>query len=758
MRTPANLAESLDLALEVADLGSWDVDLATGVAVWNRRHASMQGYPPDLAAPTLQHWQRLVHADDRALVASAYERACRERSLFAIEHRLCRADTGEVRWLALRGRFLYDADGRAARLMGVSFDITDRKRADERVRESEMRFRHMANHAPVAIWITEPDGSCTFLNDRWYEWTGQTPATGLGTGWLDAVHPEDRAGAAAEFMAATAQQRPFQLEYRLRRHDGAYRWAIDAAAPRRSADGEFLGFIGSVLDITDRKAVEEELRRRQGELQTMLDLLPVGVGIAHDPAAREITVSPALAKLLRVEDPAQNVSKTGQARDRLLYRCLRDGVEVADEDLPMQRACLLATDVRDDELDLVFPDGTRITLMISASPLFDEVGKVRGAIATHVDITSLKQVQRALEHADRQKDEFLAMLAHELRNPLAPIRNAAELLARLPLGNEAARTATSMIERQVTHLTRLVDDLLDVSRITRGRIELHREFIDLSDVIADAVETVQPLLQARGHRLEVVLSHPGLVVWGDRARLLQCVVNLLTNAAKYTEDGGRIQVRAASSGDSASIEVADSGMGIEPDLLPHVFELFVQGERGLARSQGGLGIGLSVVRSLAELHGGSVTARSDGAGRGATFTLQLPRAVRPPAQHRLPLSGSAPRRRILVVDDNADAANSLALVLQLDGHEARTVYSGREAVELVDAFAADVVLLDIGLPEIDGYEVARRIRSRVTRPVRLVAVSGYGRDDDRRRADHAGFDAYLVKPLVFETLERALGG
>jgi PAS domain S-box-containing protein len=513
----------------------------------------------------------------------------------------------------------------------------------------------MANHAPVAIWITEPDGSCTFLNDRWYEWTGQTPATGLGTGWLDAVHPKDRAGAAAEFMAATAQQRPFQLEYRLRRHDGAYRWAIDAAAPRRSADGEFLGFIGSVLDITDRKAVEEELRRRQGELQTMLDLSPVGVAVAHDPHAEHITLSPRLAAMLRVEQeggafaepqaqgtrvqPGDLASVAASApplsaRRTLPYRCLRDGRVLGADELPMRQAAVTGREVRNAEFDVVFDDGEVLNLMSSAAPLFDAQGQVRGVIGAHVDVTGFKRVQAALEQADRRKDEFLATLAHELRNPLAPIRYAARLLR--PDSPPAAITQVrDTLERQSTQMARLLDDLLDVSRITRNVIELKREALDLRQAVEDSVEVARPLIDAVHHRL--VVSLPGKPVWveADRTRLSQIVANLLQNAAKYTDPGGRIEVGVEQQAEAAVLRVRDSGIGIAPEMRERVFEIFSQVHRPGDATRSGLGIGLAIVKRLVELHGGRIEVTSEGLGKGAEFTVRLPLAT---PQAGLPLN------------------------------------------------------------------------------------------------------------------------
>jgi CheY-like chemotaxis protein/nitrogen-specific signal transduction histidine kinase len=374
-------------------------------------------------------------------------------------------------------------------------------------------------------------------------------------------------------------------------------------------------------------------------------------------------------------------------------------------------------------------------------------------------VSSLRRAQGQLEAADRQKDEFLAMLAHELRNPLTPIANACELLARTFPAEREAQLMVGMIRRQVTHLTRLVDDLLDVSRITQGRIELKHETLDLADVVAQAVETVEPIVREKGHALSIVTSYRRLFVHGDFARLVQCVVNVLNNAAKYTDAGGELRIETRADGDEAVITVTDNGPGIPAELLPHVFDLFVQGDRTLDRSQGGLGIGLSVVQQLVQQQGGRVAAASDGPGCGSTFEIRLPLAPAPAVIAVAPPAVSASPRRVLIVDDNVDAADSLALVLRREGHDVAVAYGSLEALERFDAFSPEVVFLDIGLPGIDGYEVARRIRGRAAGAgVRLVALTGYGQAEDVARALAAGFDQHIVKPVNMDAVLRALAG
>lgn len=375
---------------------------------------------------------------------------------------------------------------------------------------------------------------------------------------------------------------------------------------------------------------------------------------------------------------------------------------------------------------------------------------------TRDQLEALRIAEENLRNADRRKDEFLAMLAHELRNPLAPIRNAGELLVRTLPESPQVKTIAGIVQRQSTHLSRLVDDLLDVSRITQGRIELQHEPVDLASVISQALESVEPLMREKRHKVFVAAGHRSVYVTGDHARLVQCVANILTNSAKYTDPGGEIHLEMRSDGRHVSIAISDNGVGIPAELLPRIFDLFVQSNRSLDRSQGGLGIGLSLVRRLIEMHEGSVSAFSDGPERGARFEITLPVTATPRAMseehaHQLPA-----RRRILVVDDNADSANSLAMILNISGHVAEPVYTPAEALERAAVFDPEVVLLDIGLPGMDGYELARQLRVRGSK-ARLVAVTGYGQPGDFRRAQEAGFDAHLVKPVDVQHLLRDLG-
>jgi len=373
----------------------------------------------------------------------------------------------------------------------------------------------------------------------------------------------------------------------------------------------------------------------------------------------------------------------------------------------------------------------------------------------------LRKSEEELLESDRRKNEFLALLGHELRNPLSPISTASELLSRTVAGEPRARFAIGMIKRQTAQLTRLVDDLLDIGRITQGRIQLRRKPIDLARVIAQAIETIEPQLRERKHTLSVMASTSDgpLYVNGDLARLVQCVGNILANAAKYTEGGGEISVRTYGNEHDAFVEISDNGTGISAELLPRIFDLFVQSERTLDRSQGGLGIGLSIVKRLIDMHEGEVTARSPGLGQGSTFQIRLPRIERSePIRLEAP-PFQAPSRRVLIVDDNTDAATSLAMLLSCQGHQAEAAHSAREALEKVESLKPEIVLLDIGLPVMNGYQLAKRLRALPKLSgLRLIALTGYGQTDDRQRSLAAGFDDHLVKPVDLRALERAMAG
>jgi PAS domain S-box-containing protein len=417
------------------------------------------------------------------------------------------------------------------------------------------------------------------------------------------------------------------------------------------------------------------------------------------------------------------------------------------------------------EIPFTGTNGTRVYDYIFA-PVFGADGEVVAVAGVTRDITERQAAEQAirdqavhLAESDRSKDEFLATLSHELRNPLAPLRNGVEFLRRAAAGDAHSAPVLAMMERQVNHLVRLVDDLLEVSRISRGKFSLRKERVELATVLRNAAETSEPLVREAGHRLEIDLPAEPLWLEGDPVRLAQILANLLNNAAKYTPDGGQISVRAWRDGDDAVISVRDNGVGIAAEALPRMFEMFSRGDRDSGLSQGGLGIGLALSRRLAQMHNGSLEATSDGPGKGSEFLVRLPLAVTPgpAATGAAGGDGGLAQTRVLVVDDNHDAGDSLLMVLSILGADVRIARSGAEAIEIFESYLPSVVLLDIGMPGMNGYEVARAIRSRFPgQATTLVALTGWGQDDDRRRAREAGFDHHLVKPAEIDTLQQLL--
>jgi signal transduction histidine kinase/CheY-like chemotaxis protein len=513
--------------------------------------------------------------------------------------------------------------------------------------------------------------------------------------------------------------------------------------------------VGGVLVIctetTQQVLTERRLKSERESFAQLFEQAPSFMAVLRGPEHRVELVNPGYMRLIGQRDI---VGKT--IEDALPEARAQGYLDLLDEVYRSGKA-YSASGARYSTQ--IAPDGpvAERYLDFVYQPITDADGSVSGIFVEGFDTTSRKLSDIALQDANRRKDEFLAMLAHELRNPLAPIRNAAEILARTIAADSETYPVVNMIRRQTDQLTRLVDDLLDVSRISQGRIELKKETLNVGTLIDQAFETVGPLFQDKRQQVSLAPSLEPLHVIGDVTRLVQALVNVLTNAAKYTDRGGTIRIQTRGTSDDVFIEVSDNGAGIPAELLPQIFEMFVQGDRTLDRSQGGLGIGLAVVKKLIEMHGGQIIARSEGLGWGSSFELRLPRAPAPATAHAQSPQSNPSACRVLIVDDNADAADSLALLLNLEGHEAACVYSAAAALQRVSGLAPDVVLLDIGLPDTDGYEVARRLRTLPgCAAIRLIALTGYGQPGDRDRAIAAGFEAHLVKPVDLVELGRLL--
>jgi signal transduction histidine kinase/ActR/RegA family two-component response regulator len=499
-------------------------------------------------------------------------------------------------------------------------------------------------------------------------------------------------------------------------------------------------------------AAPDELRARLRALADLVARAPVPIAVAHDAECRFITSNDALARLLHLPANA-NISLTPPNGERPLYRIQRNGRDLPANELPMQYAVAHRTHVAND-IEIVRPDGSVAYVQNDVEPLYDRQGNVCGCVSVCVDMTARKDVEDVLRQADRRKDEFLATLSHELRNPLAPIRNALELLRRAGADTALRDRALGIAERQVQQLVRLTDDLLDVSRITRNKIELRCERTDLRTVISSALETTGPLIHAAGHSVVVDLPPDPMWVYADLTRLSQAFANILNNAVKFTDRGGQITVVASEQDGIARVALRDTGIGIEPAKLPSIFDMFVQIEQSASRPRTGLGIGLALARRLVELHEGDIEAHSGGFGHGTTFVVRLPMAA--PAD-QLPtmihVARSGTPCRVLVADDIPDAAEMMRLIIECMGHHVKVAADGVQAVEIARDFLPQIALLDIGMPRMDGYEAARQIRASLGRSVYLVALTGWGQEEDQRRAQAAGFDRHLTKPAEPSVVE-----
>ncbi len=696
-----------------------------------------------------------VHPEDLdRVVALSLERQVRGETA-DVEYRVVRPD-GSVRWVRDRAFPVKDPSGRFYRVAGIAEDITDAKNAEQALRQSEGRLRTLSDNLPHgAIFqaVIDPAGRGRFT----YFSAGAERMYGVAPDEIKAdpnalyglIHEDDRPRMMSEEAAALRDLTPFDCQFRSWTRSGAVIWVHCRSAPRRLPEGG-TAWDGVVLDVTKARNAEQALRESEERFRRLIAANIVGVGIS-DGGGDWLEAND---ELLRIISCGREELRDGRLRwidmTPVKYRSLE---EERIAEARRRGACTPY------EKEYVRKDGSLVPVLIGYAAL--EEGRDR-FICFVLDLTLQKRVEAALKEADRHKDEFLAMLAHELRNPLAPVLNAVQVMKLLGSAEPNLQRAREMIERQVRRLARLVDDLLDVSRITRGKITLRKEAVELATVIARAVEISQPLMEARRHEWTVALPPEPVWLEGDAARLEQVVSNLLNNAAKYTEESGHIRLTVERGTGEAVLRVRDDGIGIPANLLPHVFDLFTQGDRSPARTEGGLGIGLTLVKSLVEMHGGSVEVRSEGMGKGSEFEVRLPVIA---AQSPLPGGGGGterddrspvPSRRVLVVDDNADAAEMLALFLRTEGHEVRTAHDGPAALHAAESFRPEVVLLDIGLPRMDGYTVVRRLREQPgLKTSLLVALTGYGQEEDRR-AHEAGFDAHLVKPADSDELQKLL--
>jgi len=537
--------------------------------------------------------------------------------------------------------------------------------------------------------------------------------------------------------------------------DGTERPIDDSAAPIRDARGRLVGCVLVFRDVTQRRRLEKEASERLRTARLLSAIVE---------SSDDAIVSKSLDGMIQTWNfgaervfgytPQEAIGK------HISLVIPRERIKEEDEIVARLRA---GERVDHFETVRVKKNGEMINVSLTISPIKDDSGQVIGASKIARDITNQKRAEAALLEADRRKDEFLATLAHELRNPLAPILNSVAVLKAPGATDADQRELRNVIERQVQHMSRLLDDLLDVNRITTGKFELRKQRVTLSAVMDAALETSRPLIESGGHQLTVSAPPEPIFLEADLVRLAQVFGNLLNNAAKYTDRGGRIWFSATRQDGEVLISVRDNGIGISREALPRIFDMFSQASPALQRSQGGLGIGLSLVKGLVELHGGNITAKSEGPGRGSELTVRLPVATNAsmPARNETTngeATGTA-KHRVLIVDDLKDSADSLARLLRLRGQEAATAYDGEEAIRAAEALRPDIVLLDIGMPKMNGFDVCRHIRQQPWgQDTLLIAVTGWGQEEDRRRTEAAGFDHHLVKPVDPAALMKLLSG
>lgn len=730
-----------DVAARITNLNP----VAESLTGWTNAQAN--GEPLDVVF-------RIVNESSREPVASPAERVLREGVVVGLaNHTILVARDKTERPIDDSAAPIRGADGQIVGCVLVFRDVSERRRLEQEREERLLDARMLAaivESSDDAIVSKSLDGIIRSWNAGAERLFGFRAEQAVGR-HISLVIPPERAHEEDHIIAELrAGRRVDHFDTVRRRSDGRPVYVSLTISPIKDDAGRVIGASKIARDITARRSDEEERQRFVKVIENSTDF----IGIC-DLQGVPLFVNSAGLKMVGLRD-------LEDARSQVV----EDFFFPEDRTLIQEKFFPSVLKEGHGEVEIRFrhfQTGEPLWFVYKVLVLTDSDGKVIGYATVSQNVTQrreledhLRKLAADLSEASRRKDEFLATLAHELRNPLAPIRNGVQVL-RLAADSATAEDARVMIERQVDQMVRLIDDLLDVSRITLGKFDLRRERANLSDVIESAVESSRPLIEHMGHTLTVSLPDTPVCVYADPTRLAQICSNLLNNSAKYTERGGQIWLTAEAAGSDVTVSVKDTGIGIAPDHLPHIFEMFSQVEGSLERSQGGLGIGLTLVKRLVEMHQGSVEARSQGPGTGAEFVVQMPIVVAEQGTDSTARNGQTDAfksaLRILIVDDNQDAANSLALLLRLMGNDTRTAYEGEEGVRLAKEIRPEIVLLDIGLPKLNGYEVCQRIREAPWgKDVVLIAVTGWGQEQDRRRSESVGFDGHLTKPIVPEQL------
>jgi PAS domain S-box-containing protein len=846
---------------------------------YNEEAARLWGRRPEIGKDQWSGAFRLLTLEGKELppALSAVASALRERRAVRGSESFVERSDGTRRRVADHADPLFDGTGNCIGVVNVQLDVTEQREMQEDAERREALFRDVADHAPAMMWVTDSEGNCTFLSQTWYEFTGQTEETGLGVGWMSAIHPDDRQASLVPGAAAKARRAAYRLEYRLLHTSGECRRVLSIATPYFDVKGEFLGYIGSVLDITAQEQADESAQSAAQRLQLATEATAIGTwdyfpatgdliwdarckelfGLPSDAAVtyevflaglhpddrertneavqraldpngdgvvdieyRTIGLVDGHERVIRANGRAffegqvpkrfvgtvQDISDRRKAEeavqrlaaivesseDAIISKDLNgtimswnQGAERifgyrAEEAIGKPIMMLIPSDRQDEEREILrrirqgqkvdhyetvrqCKDGSQIDVSLTISPLKDKEGIIIGASKIARNITERKRTERELEHAkevaeaaSRAKDTFLAVLSHELRTPLTPVLMTAAVRERDPDLTQAIQAEMAMIRRNVELETKLIDDLLDLSRITSGKLTLQMELLDLNTAVNQVCDICRSQIQEKGIELSFDLDTGIGAVDVDASRFQQVLWNVLKNAAKFTPEGGSIHVCTAREDGRVQVQIRDSGVGIAPELLAKIFDAFEQGDAQVTRKFGGLGLGLAISKALVELHGGSIRVESPGVGEGCTVTIELPAASAPTNSvvERGSVRPADQLLRLLIVEDHADTALLLKRLLEGSGFAVETAGSVAEALKVADRAHFDVLVSDLGLPDGTGCELMRQMRER--HPLKGIAMSGYGMEEDVRRSREAGFSVHLVKPVDISSLERAI--
>ncbi|MBC8087891.1 MAG: PAS domain S-box protein [Phycisphaerae bacterium] len=710
------------------------------------------------SAPMTGWMEQNIPLFERARLQAAIAEAISGRKMFELEHQVVGTD-GALGWTHSRAVPILDDAGNITEWFGTASDITRRKQAEAELTDIRSRMEAALEAGAIGTWAWDIPAD-RFFGDASFSRIFGVPQTivagGPLAGILESIHPDDRARVSQLVQDTVKSGHQYEADYRVNRPDGYSRWVTARGQVERSADGTALRFPGVVIEVTERKLAEAKLELVTAESDRLRRLYETVLATTPD----FIYVFSLDGRVLYANDSL--IRMWGLGREGTIGKTFMEiGYEAWHADMhnrEIEQVRATRQPIR-GEVPFNGTLGRRIYDYIFV-PVLGADGEVEAVAGTTRDVTDRKEAELALAESDRKKDEFIALLAHELRNPLAPIRNGLQIVQQSQ-DRTVRERAQLMMDRQLVHMVRLIDDLLDVSRIGQNKMQLRRARVTLADVVENAVEAAQPAIDAAGHELLVTLPARQVHLHADLTRLAQLLSNLLTNAAKYTERGGKIWLSAERKEGVVEVTVKDSGIGIPRGALEGIFDMFSQVDRSIERATGGLGIGLALVKGFTEMHGGTVVAKSDGDGKGSTFVVTLP-TIPGGTDTADELAGAIPATRealrVLVVDDNHDGAESLGMMLELAGHAVSLAHDGVAAVEQAAQFLPDVILMDVGMPRLNGLEATRQIRQQPWgKSATIIALTGWGQEGDREQSRAAGCDGHLIKPVALAELYRMIG-